>query len=153
MAAEGVEAPIRFGFLSPAPTNEVSIPLTNSATSATTTIPAPDTTNTAPAKDTETAHSGDDAKPKDAKEPPRVGWSALPPATRMHLRMSGLVWPEATHRIANSAWVTRESLGRGQIILFASPPTFRGAARGTTRVFLNAVVLGPGLGTSTPIRP
>jgi hypothetical protein len=90
---------------------------------------------------------------KEKKEPPRVGWSALPPGTEMHLRMSGLLWPEATHRVANGAYVTREPFGRGQIILFATPPTFRGAARGTMRVFLNAVVCGPGYGAAQPVRP
>jgi len=87
------------------------------------------------------------------KEAPRVGWSALPEGTQMHLRMSGLLWPEASHRLANAAWVTRESHGRGQIILFGSQPTFRAYARGTTRVFLNAAVYGPGFGAAQPVRP
>ncbi|MGC8989372.1 MAG: hypothetical protein ACP5MD_04550, partial [Verrucomicrobiia bacterium] len=91
-------------------------------------------------------------KEKD-KEPPRVGWAALPPGAEMHLRMSGLLWPEAAHRLANAAWVTRESCGRGQIILFATPPTFRAATAGTTRVFLNALVYGPGFGAAQPVRP
>ena len=34
----------------------------------------------------------------------------------MHLRMSGLLWPEATHRLANSACVTRERVGRGEAV-------------------------------------
>ena len=129
MAADSVEAPIRFGLLTPAPNNTPALPKIDP-------------------KDPK-----DSKDSKDSKEPPRLGWSALPPGTRMQLRMSGLVWPEATHRYANSAWVTRESLGRGQVILFASPPTFRAGSRGTTRVFLNAVVLGPGLGANTPIHP
>jgi hypothetical protein len=44
-------------------------------------------------------------------------------------------------------------LGRGQIIFFASPPTFRAAAEGMTRVFLNALVYGPGFGAAQPVRP
>ena len=67
--------------------------------------------------------------------------------------MSGLLWPEATHRLANSAYVTRESLGRGQIILFATGPTFRAATLGPTRVMLNAMIYGPGFGAAQPIRP
>lgn len=77
----------------------------------------------------------------------------MPEGTELHLRMSGLLWPEASHRVANAAWVTRESFGRGQIILFATPPTFRAAARGATRVFLNAITYGPGFGTPHPVRP
>jgi len=67
--------------------------------------------------------------------------------------MSGLLWPEAAHRIANAAYLSREPVGRGQIILFAASPTSRGSQPATTRIFLNAVILGPGLGASHPIQP
>ena len=126
MAGEGVEAPIRYGLLTPMAT-----------------LPS---TNAAPTEKKEVAA-------KDKKEVPRVGWCALPPGAEMHPRMSGLVWPEATHPLANGAWVTRESHGRGQVILFATNPAFRGTARAMTRVFLNAVVCGPGYGTTAVVRP
>jgi hypothetical protein len=71
----------------------------------------------------------------------------------MRLRMSGLLWPEAADRLANSAWVTRESIGAGELILFATDPTFRAATLGTSRIFANAVVYGPGMGASQPIVP
>jgi precorrin-6B methylase 1 len=67
--------------------------------------------------------------------------------------MSGLVWPEAAQRIANSAYLTRERVGRGQVILFSGEPNFRGAALGTNRLWLNAVVYGAGLGASSRITP
>jgi hypothetical protein len=67
--------------------------------------------------------------------------------------MSGLLWPEAADRLANAAYVTRQSIGNGQVILFASDPNFRAATLGTARIFQNAVVLGPGMGASQPIRP
>jgi hypothetical protein len=137
MAGDGVEAPIRLGFLTASTS-------TNSADAVKTNLP--------PAA-AEGAKSSADADKKEKKEPPRAGWCSLPPGTEMHLRMSGLLWPEAAHRLANAAWVTRERLGRGQIIFFASPPTFRAATRGTTRVFLNAVVCGPGFGSAPVIRP
>ncbi len=86
-------------------------------------------------------------------EPERVGWSRLPEGQRLHVRMSGLLWPEAAHRLANSAWVTRQRVGNGQVILFASSPTFRGSAAGMTRVLMNAVVCGPGCGASQPTEP
>ena len=67
------------------------------------------------------------------------------------MRMSGLLWPEAAQRIANSAYLTHEKAGSGQIILFSGQPNFRGAARGTNRLLLNAVVYGAGLGSRPKI--
>jgi len=69
---------------------------------------------------------------------------------RLHL--GGLLWPEAAARLAHTAYATRESAGRGQVILFVSPPEFRGWTLATRRLFTNAILLGPGLGTrwSTP---
>ncbi len=81
----------------------------------------------------------------------RVGWSTLPEQQALRMRMSGLLWPEASQRLANSAWLTQEGLGKGQVILFASEPNFRGAARGMNRLLLNAIVYGPGLGTEPEI--
>ena len=66
------------------------------------------------------------------------------------LHLSGLLWPEAADRIARTACVTREAKGKGQVILFACDPTYRRATPATERLLLNAVLLGPGLGTSHP---
>jgi hypothetical protein len=63
------------------------------------------------------------------------------------LRLSGLLWPEARDLWARSAYATRESKGKGQIILFAGEPTFRGYFPGTERLLINAILLGPGWGT------
>ncbi len=68
-----------------------------------------------------------------------------------HIRVSGLMWPEARARMANSAWCTRERVGNGQIILLAQDPVFRGYWHGTARVLKNAIVFGPGMGTSQPV--
>ena len=67
------------------------------------------------------------------------------------LRMSGLLWPEARERIADSAYATTEKLGNGQVILFAADPTFRAWLGASERLLLNAVLLGPGMGTSAPV--
>ena len=83
-----------------------------------------------------------------SKDPVRAA-VRLPGAER--LRLGGLVWPEARERIEHSAWLTVESVGNGQVILFAGMPAFRGFHRGTARLFANAVVFGPGLGASAPI--
>jgi len=83
----------------------------------------------------------------------KVGWSSLPDGYELKLRMSGLLWPEASQRIANSAYLTREVKGNGQIILFASQPSFRGSTLATNRLLLNALVYGSGLGTNRVIVP
>lgn len=66
------------------------------------------------------------------------------------LRLSGLLWPEARQRWAKTAYLTRESLGKGQIILFAFQPDFRGYFFGSERLLINALLFGPGLGTTRP---
>ncbi|MFQ6673243.1 MAG: M14 family metallopeptidase [Fidelibacterota bacterium] len=63
------------------------------------------------------------------------------------LRLSGLLWPEARKRWSDTLYATREGLGKGQIILFATQPNFRGFFRGGERLLLNALFLGPGFGT------
>jgi hypothetical protein len=64
------------------------------------------------------------------------------------LRVSGLLWPEARARWAGSSYVTRESVGKGQLILFAGRPNFRAYNFGTRQLFVNAILYGPGLGSS-----
>jgi hypothetical protein len=126
MATGGVEAPVRFGIFTPAPPK-----------------PAPEGE----------AEEGDEGKDEKKPEAQRAGWAMLPPGMSMRLRMSGLLWPEAAGRIANGAYVTREDLGRGQVILFADSPVFRGATRGTARLLTNAIVYGPGFGGSEAVLP
>ncbi|MFO0840015.1 MAG: M14 family zinc carboxypeptidase [Phycisphaerae bacterium] len=125
-----VEAPLRLGHYLPA-AHAVSKP------------------TSAPATQSGTANDGDDGKEKSEKP----GWVLAPPGYELRLRISGLLWPEAADRLAHAAYVTRERVGSGQLIQFASNPTFRAAARGTTRVMANAIVYGPGIGARTPIRP
>jgi len=69
-------------------------------------------------------------------------------ADEKNIRLGGLLWPEAKSRIAESAWVTQEHHGKGQIILFATEPHFRGYFKASERVLLNAIFLGPGMGAS-----
>ncbi|MCX8108473.1 MAG: M14 family zinc carboxypeptidase, partial [Verrucomicrobiae bacterium] len=162
MAGEGVEAPIRYGYITKTGPKKVHKQAQAASQYEPGTGQASLSSDTSMSKDTDDHHAGKpgagsqqprrDQKDKD-REPSRVGWAALPAGTEMYLRLSGLLWPEAVHRLANSAWVTRETYGRGQIILFATPPTFRAAAAGTTRVFLNALVYGPGFGAAQPVRP
>jgi hypothetical protein len=62
------------------------------------------------------------------------------------LRLSGLLWDEARSRWAETAWVTREPSGKGQVILFATLPCFRGYFHGAERLLINSLLLGPGFG-------
>ncbi len=140
MAATGVEAPVRYGVFVPADKDK---PDTNAPAAKL------DDKSAAVVSGSKQGKGGDKEKP----EPPRAGWAGLPPGQDLQLRMSGLLWPEATHRLANAAWLTREGVGRGQVIIFASPPAFRGATRGPTRLLLNAVVYGPGCGTNPVLVP
>ena len=68
------------------------------------------------------------------------------------LHLGGLLWPEGAARLARTAYATRESVGRGQVILFAGSPAWRRWLRDSERLLVNAILLGPGLGTrwSTP---
>ncbi len=68
------------------------------------------------------------------------------------LQLGGLLWPEAAARIAGTGYATRESRGRGQVILFADHPAYRRWMKESERMLMNAVLYGPGLGTrwSTP---
>jgi hypothetical protein len=64
---------------------------------------------------------------------------------RLHL--GGLLWPEGAARLAGTAYATREGRGRGQVILFADHPAYRRWMTETERMLVNAILLGPGLGT------
>ncbi|MDT0627205.1 M14 family metallopeptidase [Alteromonas sp. W364] len=91
------------------------------------------------------------SKDKDDDKAKAIAWYSLPQDKELHVRMSGLLWPEAAQRIANSAYLTRERVGSGQIIMFSGEPIFRGATLGTNRLLLNAIVYGPGMGTRANI--
>lgn len=110
-----------------------------------------ETSEAAPA----TAKPGAEEEGKKQEEPKlaRFGFAPAPEGYEPRLRMSGLLWPEAAHSLMNSAYLTRDRVGSGQVICFASPPAFRGATLGTARLLHNAIVYGPGAGASHPIRP
>ncbi|NBB93037.1 MAG: hypothetical protein GVY32_07715 [Gammaproteobacteria bacterium] len=80
-----------------------------------------------------------------------VGWASVPRGHELRVRAGGLLWPEARERIANGAWVTRERVGDGQVILFAHQPAFRAAQLGAMRILENALIYGPGLGADQAI--
>jgi Zinc carboxypeptidase len=83
-----------------------------------------------------------------SRAPTRTAVRLAPAA---ELRLAGLLWPEARERLAESAWLTVERVGHGQVILFAAHPLLRGYHKATGRLFANAVIYGPGLGSDQPL--
>ena len=79
-----------------------------------------------------------------ADAPVRVA-ARFPVIDEMHL--GGLLWPEAAARLAQTGYATREGVGRGQVILFADNPVFRRWMKDSERMMINAILMGPGLGT------
>ena len=73
----------------------------------------------------------------------------MAPANR--LRLSGLMWEEARARWGESVYASRDGVGAGQVILFAGLPNFRGYYYGSERLLLNALFLGPGMGTEARV--
>jgi hypothetical protein len=144
LLATAGNAPLRLGVFNPAPEPPATAKPAPSK---------PDAAKPDPAKPDHADKADKAEKPDDKPAKPKPGWSIAPPGQELRLRMSGLLWPEAADRLANTAYLTREPLGSGQVILFAADPNFRAATLGTSRLFINAVVLGPGMGTSQPIKP
>jgi hypothetical protein len=60
------------------------------------------------------------------------------------LRVAGFVWPDNTERLlAGTAWLIDEPLGRGRVVLFADDPNYRMLWPSLSRLFVNAVLIGP----------
>ena len=57
--------------------------------------------------------------------------------------LAGYVSKKDLARLKGRAYLSVDSRGRGAFVLFADDPNFRGAWRGMTRLFLNAVLLMP----------
>ncbi len=79
--------------------------------------------------------------PAGPAESDRRAVAAYAPADR--LRLSGHLWPESRERLPGALFLYEERIGRGRVIAFAEDPSFRAYWRGSDRLFLNAVVLGP----------
>jgi hypothetical protein len=58
--------------------------------------------------------------------------------------LSGHAWDESKERLPGAVAVYEQRVGQGRVIAFAEDPNFRAYHRGMNRMFLNAVVLGPG---------
>jgi hypothetical protein len=58
------------------------------------------------------------------------------------LKLSGFLTEENQQKLAHTAYLLREPHGKGQVILFAENPVFRGFWLGTARLLENAVFFG-----------
>lgn len=58
------------------------------------------------------------------------------------LKVSGFLTPDNEKKLVHTAYLVRERVGRGAVVLFADTPVFRGFSDGTTRLLLNAIFFG-----------
>lgn len=56
-------------------------------------------------------------------------------------REGGGGWVQGAERLAGGVYVYHERVSRGRVVAFAEDPNFRAQARGTNRLFLNAVLV------------
>ncbi len=61
------------------------------------------------------------------------------------LRLSGFIWPKTEKYLAGKVFLYNEPFGRGKLIMFTEDPNFRASYDGLNKLFLNAILLGPGL--------
>lgn len=57
---------------------------------------------------------------------------------------SGFCWPETLELVAETPYLIYEPLGAGHVVAFTGDPNFRAMYPATQRLFLNAVLFGPG---------
>ena len=60
-------------------------------------------------------------------------------------RRAGFMWPRMEEALSGMAYAVVEKDGQGKVVLIAEEPSFRGAWPVTTRILLNAMLLGPSL--------
>jgi hypothetical protein len=60
------------------------------------------------------------------------------------LLASGFCWPETIKQLAGKPYVLYQSSGEGHMIAFTDDPNFRAMCPAVQRLFLNAMLLGPG---------
>jgi hypothetical protein len=78
--------------------------------------------------------------------PPDVskGRSLVTFAARPAVLTSGFCWPETLDLVAETPYLLYESLGAGHVVAFTDDPNYRAMYPASQRLFLNAVLFGPG---------
>jgi hypothetical protein len=72
------------------------------------------------------------------------GRSVVTFAARPDLVTSGFCWPETLEVIAETPYLIHQPLGSGHVVAFSDDPNFRAMYPATQRLFVNAVLFGPG---------
>lgn len=65
-------------------------------------------------------------------------------ASPSQILTSGFCWPETVELVAETPYLIHEPLGSGHVVAFTDDPNFRAMYPATQRLFLNAVLFGPG---------
>jgi hypothetical protein len=60
------------------------------------------------------------------------------------LHRAGFIWPDTERLLRGTSLVIHEPVGRGNVVLFANEPMFRGYWRSMDKLVLNAILLGTG---------
>lgn len=76
--------------------------------------------------------------------PPHSGRRVVARYADTNPLLSGHAWDESKERLPGAVYSYEQRVGRGRVIAFAEDPNFRAFARGLNRMFLNAVIIGPG---------
>ena len=78
--------------------------------------------------------------------PPDVtkGRSLVTFVSKPDVMTSGFCWPETLDLVAETPYLLYESLGTGHVVAFTDDPNYRAMYPATQRLFLNAVLFGPG---------
>ena len=75
---------------------------------------------------------------------PTVGRNVVAFADKDNLLTSGFCWPKTLELLAETPYVMYQSKGRGHVIAFADDPNYRAMYPAVQRLFVNAVLFGPG---------
>jgi hypothetical protein len=75
---------------------------------------------------------------------PTAGRNLVTFADQDKLLTSGFCWPKTLELLAQTPYATYQSLGSGHIIAFTDDPNYRAMYPGLQRLFINAVLFGPG---------
>ena len=75
---------------------------------------------------------------------PSQGRSLVTFLPKADVLASGFCWPQTLDALAGSAYLLHQPLGQGHVVAFADDPNFRAMYPSIQRLFVNAVMFGPG---------
>ena len=75
---------------------------------------------------------------------PTVGRNLVTFAGQDELLTSGFCWPLTLELLAETPYATYQSIGKGHVTAFTDDPNYRAMYPAVQRLFINAVLFGPG---------